>query len=50
VNGIGLSGELWQRVAVGVGDDLVRLPPFEEVELDLGEWWEGEEEPTETGG
>jgi Uma2 family endonuclease len=37
-----LAGELWQRVAVGSDLERVRVPPFEEVELDLGEWWEEE--------
>lgn len=37
-----LGGEFWQQVAVGTGSERVRMPPFEEVEVDLVDWW-GEE-------
>ncbi len=39
-----LGGEFWQRVAVAAGIERISVPPFPELEFDLGEWWEAEEE------
>lgn len=35
-----LGGEFWQQVAVATGSERVRMPPFEEIELELAQWWE----------
>lgn len=34
-----LSGRFWSRVAAHTGAEIVRVPPFEEVELPLGMLW-----------
>lgn len=34
-----LQGGQWVLAATGVADDKLRAPPFEEIELDLGELW-----------
>jgi len=39
-----LGGAFWQRVATGSGEEVVRVPPFEALEMDLGEWWSAEED------
>jgi Uma2 family endonuclease len=31
----------WLEIAVHGGDDKVRIPPFDAVEIDLAEWWGG---------
>lgn len=36
-----LSGKLWTQIAVHEEDDVVRLKPFEEVELNLADLWAG---------
>jgi Uma2 family endonuclease len=33
------TDEGWMRVQAGGGDILARLPPFDDAELDLSEWW-----------
>lgn len=40
------EGKGWEQIASAEGSVVVRLPPFDAVELDLGEWWE---EPTSSG-
>lgn len=34
-----LAGEFWQRTHALSGSDQQRIPPFEEIELDLSQWW-----------
>lgn len=41
-----LAGEFWQQLGVHAGLEKVRVPPFEEVEIDLGGWWEEDESET----
>jgi Uma2 family endonuclease len=36
-----LVDERWSEVAVYGDDDRVRAPPFDAIEIALGEWWEG---------
>jgi Uma2 family endonuclease len=41
-----LEGESWHVDVVHDGDALVRVPPFDAVELELSRWWPGPEEET----
>lgn len=42
-----LSGEFWQRTHALEGHEQQRIPPFEELEIDLSQWWADLEEPEE---
>ena len=42
-----LEGAFWVRLAAFAGDETVRAPPFEVVELELERWWEGSIDETE---
>ncbi len=42
-----LVGDFWQQVAVHAGLERVRVPPFPDLELDLGDWWDELEDETD---
>ena len=42
-----LAGEFWQRTHALEGQEVQRIPPFEEIEIDLSQWWADLEESTD---
>jgi hypothetical protein len=42
-----LRGDKWLELGIYGRDEKVRAEPFEAVEIDLAEWWEGVEEEAE---
>ena len=45
-----LAGEFWQRTHALEGIERHRIPPFEEIEFELSQWWADLEEPEENEG